>query len=92
MGLKDFLNFEKFLTPSLVKIVYWIGIIAITISTAGAFFTSFSSFGGGLRVALGSIVAFVVGIIFWRVLCEGIMLSFRIYDRLTEIKDRLPRS
>ena len=57
MGLKDFLNFEKFLTPSLVKIVYWIGIIGITISALVAFFTSFSSFGGGIWVAFGSNVA-----------------------------------
>lgn len=91
MNIKDMSNFEKFLTPSLIKLVYWIGIAVISISSLGTILSSFSAFGGGLKQAIIGLVMLVFGIIVWRVICEGIILSFKIYDRLTEIKDRLPR-
>lgn len=91
MNIKDMTTFEKFLTPSLITIVYWIGIVGISISSLGTILSSFSSFGGGLKQFIIGLIMFVVGIIFWRVICEGIMLAFKIYDRLTEIKHRLPR-
>lgn len=89
MNIKDMTTFEKFLTPSLITIVYWIGIVGITITSLITIFTSFSFYGGGFKQFLFGILMLIVGIIFWRVICEGIILSFRIYGRLTEIKDRL---
>ncbi|MDR0252551.1 MAG: DUF4282 domain-containing protein [Brucellaceae bacterium] len=92
MNIQDMTSFDKFLTPALIKIVYWIGIVAIVIASLGAILTAFSYTGGGIKQVFGGIVMLFVGTIFWRVMCEGIMLSFRIYDRLTEIKERLPRN
>lgn len=92
MNFQDMTTFDKFLTPSLIKIVYWIGIVAIVLASLGTIFTAFSFMGGGIKQVFGGIVMLVVGIIFWRVACEGIMLSFRVYARLTEIRDRLPRN
>ncbi len=89
MDLKDITGFDKFLTPSLIKIVYWIGIVGIIITSLLTIFTAFSYYGGGIRQVFGGIVILVVGLIFWRVICEGIILSFKVYDRLTEIRDRL---
>lgn len=91
MGLKDFLSFEKFLTPSLVRVVYWIGLIALTIAELVALSQTFGVYGRGLAGAIVTLVGYAVALIFWRVICEGIMLSFRVFDRLTEIRDRLPR-
>lgn len=91
MSFKDFLGFEKFLTPALVKIVYWIGLAAIAISAIGTFFAAFTTY-GGIRQIFAAILILVVGSIFWRVICEGIMLTFKMYDRMNDIRDRLPRN
>lgn len=85
-------SFDKFLTPTLIKVVYWIGNAGIALISLMMILSAFSYMGRGVMQVLGAIVFFVVGLIFWRVMCEGIMLSFRIYDRLTEIRDRLPRN
>lgn len=85
-------SFDKFLTPTLIKVVYWIGNAGIALMSLMMILSAFSYMGRGVMQVLGAIVFFVVGLIFWRVMCEGIMLSFRIYDRLTEIRDRLPRN
>lgn len=92
MNFQDMTSFDKFLTPSLIKIVYWLGIAAIVIVSLITIFSAFSYMGGGIKQILGGLFMLVAGTIFWRVACEGIILSFRIYDRLTEIRDRLPRN
>ncbi|MGU3577262.1 DUF4282 domain-containing protein [Brucellaceae bacterium C25G] len=92
MNIKDMTSFDKFLTPTLIKIVYWIGIAGISLTSLMMILSAFSYVGRGFTQVIGGIVFFVVGLIFWRVICEGIILSFRIYDRLTDIRDRLPRN
>lgn len=92
MNIQDMTSFDKFLTPTLIKVVYWIGNAGIALMSLMMILSAFSYMGRGVMQVLGAIVFFVVGVIFWRVMCEGIMLSFRIYDRLTEIRDRLPRN
>lgn len=89
MGLKDFLSFEKFLTPSLVRVIYGIGIIVLTIGGLVVLSQVLGRNGGGIVTVIPITLSYLASIIFWRVICEGIMLSFRIYDRLTEIRDRL---
>lgn len=90
MNIKDMTCFDKFLTPALIKIVYWVGNIAITFAALRGIFSTFSFMGAGSFQLLVAMILFLVAIIFWRVMCEAIILSFRIYDRLTEIRDRLP--
>ena len=92
MNIQDMTSFDKFLTPTLIKVVYWIGNAGIALMSLMMILSAFSYMGRGVMQVLGAIVFFVVGLIFWRVMCEGIMLTFRIYDRLTEIRDSLPRN
>lgn len=88
---RDFLNFDKFITPSLVTIIYWLGIASIVVSGLFAILASFSMYGGGISRAIGALVFIVFGVLMWRIVCEAIILSFRIYGRLTEIRDGLNR-
>ncbi|WP_161939545.1 DUF4282 domain-containing protein [Paramesorhizobium deserti] len=87
MAIKDLLGFEKFLTPVLVKIVYWLGVIGVIGSAIVTFATAFSQTGGASQM-IGAILMLIGGLIVWRVLCESTILIFRIYDRLTEIRDQ----
>ncbi len=89
--MKAFFEFEKFLTPSLVKLVYWAGLIAIAVGTMMPIFVLSSGTASDVPLLLiGAIASFIVGSILWRVVCEIIILLFRIYERMTEIRDRLP--
>ena len=78
-----FLSFDKFVTPAVIKVVYWIGIVGIIISgiiwaIAGAYYSAFAP--------IGAIIGVVLGLLLWRVYCELIMLWFKIYDELTGIR------
>jgi hypothetical protein len=82
MKLADFLNFEKFLAPVLIKIIYWVGLVLLFLS----FLASFGAYGAmGLGGGLGflvSIVGLVLAALAWRVLCEIWIVIFSINDRL----------
>ncbi len=98
--LASFFNFDKFLAPVLIKIVYWIGIVLIVLSTlmgvlGGGMMSSmmasqYGGYGGGFNI-FGALIALLVGaaaILFWRVACEVWIVIFSINDRLGVLVDR----
>ncbi|GGB08610.1 hypothetical protein GCM10011491_40810 [Brucella endophytica] len=90
MAIKDFFVFEKFLTPVLVKIVFWVGVAGVVLVPIFAYQRSFSD--ATLPNIVGSLLMLVGTLIAWRVFCESLILLFKIYDRLTEIRDQgLPK-
>jgi hypothetical protein len=76
----DFLAFKKFITPLVIQIIFWIGVIVcliygiIMIVSAGQI--------------IGGILVFILGPIFVRIYCEVLMIFFRIHDRLASIDDK----
>jgi hypothetical protein len=78
-----FLSFDKFVTPAVIKVVYWIGIVGIVISgviwaIAGARYNAWAP--------IGAILGIIFGLFLWRVYCELIMLWFKIHDELAGIR------
>jgi uncharacterized membrane protein (UPF0136 family) len=75
-------------TPIIVKWVYAIGMIAITIGGIVTMFrrNDYYESGGGFWMGLGIIV---VGNLLWRVACEGIILIFSIHDILASIERKI---
>lgn len=93
--LRRFLSFERPIGPALVRIVYFVGAAAIVlgaglglINALTAFFGG--NFGAGIVFLLATPAVCAVAFVWWRFLCELFMLAFMAYDRLVEIRDRLP--
>jgi hypothetical protein len=90
--MEDFLKFKKMLTPIIIQIIFWIGVVGsiifglITMVQGAA-----SSFGGGAMVFSGLIMIFF-GPILTRIYCELLIVIFSINDSLTEIKNQLKNS
>jgi hypothetical protein len=85
--LQRFLSFEKLIAPTLIKIIYWIGIAAVVLGclASGVGMMSYNAAQGLLAIVIG----IPVGIIAWRFWCEIILVTFGIYDRLGEIRDKV---
>ena len=71
----DFLAFRRMVTPVLIQVIFWIGILGVVIY-------GFQTVGG-----LESILIIVVGALLVRVWCELLILAFRINETLTDIKN-----
>ena len=68
-----FFSFDTMISPTLIKIIYVIGIIAIIIAAIVMIFS------GGFLYGLGLII---LGNLLWRIICESSIILFKIYDRL----------
>ncbi len=93
--LQRFLGFDRMLGPALVKIVYYVGAAMIIGAAAFTFVTGVmamlaGSFGTGLTQLIAAPAVGAVALVYLRFVCELFMLAFLSYERLGEIRDRLP--
>lgn len=100
MKFRDLFNFDKMLTPLIIKILYYMGIAGSVIGGIvmffGGFVRAFAS-GGGIFSALGSIIGgmlggiliIFLGILMVRIYSELMIVLFQIYQNLTAIKKKV---
>lgn len=91
-NLSDILSFKKMITPMVIAIVFWIGVAVTIVSAIISFFGGIAlmvngQVGGGILSIFLSVVYLVVGPIIIRIYCELIMIFFRIYETLVEIRN-----
>lgn len=84
---EKFKNFDEMVTPGIIKIVYWIGLIFVAIASIIMFFGSLlnGEFGG----VVGAVFLATFGFLMVRVYCELIILGFKAVDYLKNINDKL---
>ncbi len=90
--LRDLFQWDRFITPAIIKTFYWLVIaLMILFGISGAFSAlatmAVSPFGGFIAL-LSSIAGVIVGIMFSRILAEFILIVFRINEHLGAIRDQ----
>ncbi len=76
--MKDFLFFRKMITPMIIQILFWIGIVVVVI---GGFVTMFTS---SFLAGLGMVILGPIGVRLWT---ELLIVIFKINDTLTDIRN-----
>jgi len=79
-----FFSFRTLITPDIVKILYVLGFIALTIVGFVMMVNYYETY--ELFIGLGVIL---VGNILWRLLCEGIILMFNVHEILDSIEKKI---
>lgn len=90
MKFSDLFSFEKLVAPTVIKIVYWLGILVIVLAGLGAIFSGgmyYGSIFGPLIAILGTLLSLLA----WRIVCELYIVFFGAFDRLGQIRDSLQR-
>ncbi|MEX0751778.1 MAG: DUF4282 domain-containing protein [Xanthobacteraceae bacterium] len=88
----DLFQWERFITPSIIKVFYWL-VVAVSV------LAGLSGVGSGLAVmivnpfvglimVLLSLIGVVIGIVFARIVTEFILIVFRISEHLGAIRAR----
>lgn len=89
MNINDLLTFKKMITPVIIQTVFWIGTgIAVIAGLIGIGSGLSSSYGGGGQVLSGLLIL-VFGPVSVRIYCELLILLFRMYETLNEIRNSL---
>ncbi|MGI6740482.1 MAG: DUF4282 domain-containing protein [Brevefilum sp.] len=98
-SFRSFLSFERMITPIIIKVLFWIGLIGSILSGVVIFFGALiagineGGFGpilvGFLLGLLGGTLVIVFGALITRIYSELLILAFQINETLADIKQIL---
>jgi len=83
----DFLAFRKMITPAVIQIFFWLGVIVCVV--AGLAILSNSEMlaaASPVPPTLTAVLVLVIGPLLVRIYCELLMVLFRIYESLRAIE------
>lgn len=85
--MNDFLSFRKMITPTVIQIIFWIGVVYCVIVGIVMIAAGVAGSRGGGAMVLSGVASLILGPLFVRVWCELVIILFRVHDRLGEIRD-----
>jgi predicted membrane metal-binding protein len=89
---RDLFQWDRFITPAIIKVFYWLVIVLIILSglsgvVSGLATMAISPFGGFIAILM-SLAGVLVGIVFSRIAAECILIVFRMNEHLGAIRDQ----
>jgi len=89
---RDLFQWDRFITPTIIKTFYWLVIALIALFGLSGVFSGLAAMAvspfGGFLALLSSIAGVFVGIVFSRIVAELILIIFRINEHLGAIRDQ----
>jgi hypothetical protein len=91
-GLGDLFQWERFVTPTVIKVFYWLAVvISILLGFAGVVSSlttmAYNPF-VGLIFLITSLLGAVMGIVVSRIVAEFVLIVFRINEHLGAIRNQ----
>lgn len=84
--MQEFLSFDKMITPTLIKIIFYIGCALSLIGGIIMIISGVNSYyGGGGQVFMG-IVLLILGPFLTRIYCELLIVQFKMQEHLAHIR------
>jgi hypothetical protein len=88
----DLFQWERFITPSIIKLFYWLVVVIVILSGFSGLVTAAGTLASSpvaaALMALASFAGMLVGILFARIAAEFILMVFRINEHLAAIRNR----
>lgn len=89
---QKFIKFDKMITPSIIKVLFWIGVGVSVITGLIMLIGGIASpYGGGLQV-LSGLLTIIFGPLMTRVYCELLILFFKIHENLNDLNQKVSES
>ena len=89
---QDLFQWDRFITPTIIKTFYWLVIALIVLFGISGIFSGLAMMAispfGGFVMLLSAIASVIVGVIFSRIVAEFILIVFRINEHLGAIRDQ----
>ena len=90
--VKRFTSFDKMMGTSIIKVLYYIGMVFIALFVGMGMFGALASMGNSFMAGLGGLILTpimgIVGLLFWRFMCEIYILFFKISDDVAAMRVR----
>ena len=89
---RDLFQWDRFITPTIIKTFYWLVIALIFLLGISGIFSGLATMAispfGGFIILLSSLASVVVGIIAARISAEFVLIVFRINEHHGAIRDQ----
>ncbi len=85
----DFLSFRKMITPIIIQILFWLGVLIAIIY--GIVSIVYGVVRSDVQTLLYGLLVLILGPLVVRIYCEILILFFRINETLTEISNKIDR-
>jgi hypothetical protein len=90
--LRDLFQWERFITPSIIKIFYWLAVIIAALFGLSGILAGLGQLTispiGGVFTILGSLLGTLVGIVMARIGAEFVLIVFRMNEHLGAIRNQ----
>ena len=90
--LRDLFQWERFITPSIIKIFYWLAVGISTLAGLSGMISGLTMIAVhplvGIFYILASLIGILIGVIFARIIAEFVLIMFRINEHLGAIRQR----
>ncbi len=91
-GISDLFQWERFVTPTIIKIFYWLAVvISILVGLAGAVSSlttmAYNPF-VGMIFLIASLLGACMGVVLSRIVAEFVLIVFRINEHLGAIRNQ----
>ena len=92
LDLRDLFQWERFITPSIIKVFYWLAVglsvlFGLSNIFAGLYMLTVNPL-GGLILIVASLIGVLMGILAARIASEFVLIIFRINEHLGAIRNR----
>ena len=88
---RDLFQWDRFITPTIIKTFYWLVIALIVLFGISGIFSGLATMAispfGGFIILLSSLASVIVGVIAARISSEFVLIVFRINEHLGAIRD-----
>jgi len=90
--LRDLFQWERFITPSIIKVFYWLAVIITVVFGLSGIFSGLALLVQaplpGLLLMVSSVFGTLLAVIFVRIIAEFVLITFRINEHLGAIRNR----
>jgi hypothetical protein len=90
--LRDLFQWERFITPSIIKVFYWLAVIITVVFGLSGMLSGLALMMlqplTGIFLVITSVVGMLAGVILVRILSEFVLITFRINEHLGTIRNR----
>ena len=91
-NLRDLFQWERFITPSIIKVFYWLAVIITVVFGLSGILSGLALLVQaplpGLLLIVSSVFGTLLAVIFVRIIAEFVLITFRINEHLGAIRNR----
>ena len=91
-GIGDLFQWERFVTPTVIKVFYWLAVVISVLVGLAAAISSLATMAYnpfvGMISLIASLLGIAMGIVVSRICAEFVLIVFRINEHLGAIRDQ----